>query len=295
MNIDVDKWGEKSIPAKPGKNAGLNILNPNALINTIISNLMGKNVLDIGGGCGIWDARFLLAPLIHLTVIELSHYASNEISQTVKRYNDTIQELNYHTRLRIIRADFFSSKYKESPRSIDVVCMLHIMHLFRPDQALLALSKIHGFLKDKDSRLYIRTNMPSLPPINGIDIMSFYKKFSRAGSPYPGYMIFDISKNSLNVTCPMTEAEIDTSFIPIYAEVIGARVRRHSHFLIEMETMRKMLGKTGFEIIEIYAESGDGHRFYEEPSIDMLTSYGKKDGMSLNVIAAPIFVSTSST
>jgi hypothetical protein len=158
--------------------------------------------------------------------------------------------------------------------------MLHLMNFFRPDQAYDALLKARSLLKDDHSKLFIRTQMPTY---SNEKIMNKYEESINSKMQYPGYLNYTV--NNKLVLMVNNEYLTNKNIDPTKKRVKG-KSEKYVEFSINMTTMQEMLSKTGFKIIEMYAESNIGERFEKEPEISILRHYGKFGGLHLNVITS---------
>ena len=306
-----------SIPVPgPQKNTdvGFNQTKLSALHCQVLEAAKGKNVYELGSGCGYFTAKLLVAGAKFVTAIDLSKDAIEQRTpQIIAQYEKALSK-SFKDQYRLTYGDVSDVLEKfikmrtalgDKVPSPDVMTMINLLHYLTPNTAKEALAKARG-MATPSTQLYILVNVPWSTDV----AVDTYLTAKKRASPFPGYLMLSrtdtlickegegkvLGKLSTVYTdsCHLSEDEdisptkldTDGKATPAGKDGFYAKVTvsiKQAFFFWDMETARRLLGAAGWQITDAY--------YLDEKSNKVPEFDGRKTSkkpLSLAVIASPL-------
>lgn len=254
----------------------------------IYQNVAGKVILEVGSGSGFTTGSLLLTDTTHVTAIEQSKAATEQLLANVGKYKKIAPEREdfwSKNRFKLIRGNILNEKVILE-KKYDIALLINVLHFMTPEQALSTLQKVReSMVENATSRIFI--DIAATP--NDEILFDCYIKARTEGRKHPGHIGYKALSATNIIHCEHLGESLDhTAYYPdpilhIVNIEEGRRVRTASIFTADMEIMITMLDASGFDIVDMFYDHEQG-TLRQTPTNPTCENFG---GRMLSVIAKP--------
>lgn len=267
------------VPVEKGKEVGLEQTHLTRFHHLELSEMEGKNVLEIGPATGCFMAKALLSNPLSYTAIEWSELAAKKIPQTLDRYKKHFGDSYPSIQPTVYTGDATSilPDLCKSSKQYDLAILNLSMHYMHPIKALLTINYIKKMLTENGSIMCI-VNAPSGYP----QAVEVYQQQVQEGKDFPGFMndkekrIYQPSTDTGQVFKEFKPLDCNDNIdpknireIPFKTQAIGNDVfaiqeSEHAFFFFGPETVKKFAAKVDMDIAFVNYTNGSKNEFNQE-------------------------------